>query len=116
MRETYYRLLYKKGEFTQQQVEEGSLERTGADPRDLGNWRPIGLLCCDFKILSSHMANSLKPHMDSIVPPNATTFIPGRVIHDNIMLAQLMIHYHDTENEGAGLLGIDFGQAYTYLS
>ena len=29
MRETYYRLLYKKGEYTQQQVEEGSLDGTG---------------------------------------------------------------------------------------
>ena len=62
------------------------------------------------------MANSLKPHMDSIVSPNATAFIPVRSIHDNIMLAQQMIHYHDNEKIGAGLLGIDFEQAYTYLS
>ena len=62
------------------------------------------------------MANSLKPHMDSIVSPNATAFIPGRSIHDNIVLAQQMIHYHDNEKIGAGLLGIDFEQAYTYLS
>ena len=74
----------------------------GADPRDLGNWRPIGLLCCDYKILSSYMANSLKPHnvMDSVVSSNATAFIPGRSIHDNIHVVAiddaLLIHYHES--------------------
>jgi hypothetical protein len=91
MRHTYYRLLYKKGKFTPDDLSSGRLEGTETDPADLGNWRPIGLLCCDYKLFSSYLQQTLKPHMGSIVSQNQTAFIPGRSIHDNIMLFQQLV-------------------------
>ena len=55
MRRTYYRLLFKKGKFTPEQLRTGELDDSPDDPADLGNWRPIGLLCCDYKLFSSYM-------------------------------------------------------------
>ena len=104
MRRTYYRLLYKKGKFTPEQLRTGELDNTPDDPADLGNWRPIGLLCCDFKLFSAYMQQSLKPHMNALVSKHQTAFIPGRSIHENIMLMQMLIHKHELEKTPAGLL------------
>ena len=52
MRETYIRLLYKKGQYSQHKLEEGGYDQDpSVDPRKLSNWRPISLICCDSKIL-----------------------------------------------------------------
>ncbi len=116
MRRTYYRLLYKKGKFSPEDLRTGVLDGTDTDPADLGNWRPIGLLCCDFKIFSSYMQQSLKPHMGSLVSHNQTAFIPGRSIHDNIMLIQQLIHRHTADRLPGGLMFVDFAHAYDYIS
>ena len=116
MRHTYYRLLYKKGKFTPEDLSTGRLDGTDTDPADLGNWRPIGLLCCDFKIFSSYMQQALKPHMGTLVSQNQTAFIPGRSIHDNIMLIQQLIHRHTVDKLPGGLMFVDFAHAYDYIS
>ena len=92
MSNTHYRLLYEKGSLTAQKIASGALNDTDADHRQLGNWRPIALLCCDFEILSSYMAHKLKHHMDALVNRAQSAFIPGRSIHDNIMAIQQLIH------------------------
>ena len=116
MNSTHYRLLYKKGSLTAQQIASGALNDTDADPRQLGNWRPIALLCCDFKILSSYMASKLKHHMGALVNRAQSAFIPGRSIHDNIMVIQQLIHRCNAEKIPAGLLFVDAAHAYDYLS
>ena len=75
MRRTYYRLLYKKGKYTPEQLRTGKLDDTPDDPADLGNWRPIGLLCCDYKLFASYMQQSLKPFMGSLLSEHQTAFI-----------------------------------------
>ena len=57
---TYYKLLYKKGFYSKQELDAGTLDGTPKDPRNLSNWRPIALLPCDSKILSSFFADKLK--------------------------------------------------------
>ncbi len=116
MRRTYYRLIYKKGKFTADDISTGVLDDTATDPSDLGNWRPIGLLCCDFKLLSGYMQTILKPHMGTVVSYHQTAFIPGRSIHDNIMLIQQLIHRHTAGKTPAGLLFVDFAHAYDFIS
>ena len=54
--------------------------------------------------------------MGSIVSKHQTAFIPGRTLHENIMLMQMLIHRHTVENIPAGLLFIDFAHAYDYIS
>ena len=116
MRQTYYKLLYKKGFFSEEDLKAGVLDGTAKDPRNFSNWRPIALLPCDSKIFSAYLANQLKYQVDKIISKSQSAFIPGRSIHDNIMLVQQMIHYHNSLNIPAGLVFVDFAHAYDYIS
>ena len=116
MRITYYKLLYKKGFYSDQELESGILDGSSKDPRNLGNWRPIALLPCDSKILSAYFANKLKTCLDDLISKSQSAFIPGRSIHDNIMLIQQMIHYHNETNTKGGMVFVDFSHAYDYIS
>ena len=116
MKTTYYKLLYKKGYYSKQELDSGVLDGTSKDPRNLGNWRPIALLPCDSKILSAYFANKLKTCLDNLISKSQSAFIPGRSIHDNIMLIQQMIHYHNETNTKGGMVFVDFSHAYDYIS
>ena len=52
----------------------------------LKSWRPVALLCTDYKMLSRALANRLKDIMEVIVHPDQTDCIPDRTIMDNIFL------------------------------
>ena len=54
--------------------------------------------------------------MNALVSKHQTAFIPGRSIHENIMLMQMLIHKHELEKTPTGLLFIDFAHAYDYIS
>jgi hypothetical protein len=116
MRETYYKLLYKKSPFTAHEINTGVFHGTANDPRLLTNWRPIALLPCDSKILSTHIANNLKCHMDHVIIRAQSAFVPCRTIMDDIMLVLQVIHHHTQTKKGAGLLFLDFAHAYDYIS
>ena len=49
------------------------------DAREVRNYRPITLLCCDYKVMSKVLVNRLKPVMDEIVSAPQLGFVPGRV-------------------------------------
>ena len=53
---------------------------------NFANYRPISLLNCDYKILSRALCIALKPVIASLVHPDQTGFIPGRLISDNGLL------------------------------
>lgn len=48
------------------------------------NWRPVALLCSDYKIFSKCLANRLKLVLDSVFRNDQTYCIPGRSIIDNL--------------------------------
>ena len=119
-RETHYKLLYKQGNYTQAELIAGTLTDTPRDPTNnptnLGNWRPIGLLCCDYKILSAYMASQMQEVMDSVVNIAQSAFIKGRSIHDAIMLVQQLVQQHSADSVAGGLLFLDFAHAYDFIS
>ncbi len=54
---------------------------------DLGflkNWRPVSLLCLDYKILSKSIANRLKTCLNMLIHKDHTYCIPKRSIMDNL--------------------------------
>ena len=60
---------------------------------DLKNWRPISLLCTDYKILTKALANRMIPTLEKIIHPNQTCGIPNRTIHNNTWLLRDLIDY-----------------------
>lgn len=56
------------------------------DLKEIKNWRPVALLCADYKILSKTLANRLKKVMGMIIHIDESYCIPKRSIVDNISL------------------------------
>ncbi|KAL0462930.1 UNVERIFIED_CONTAM: hypothetical protein Slati_0180600 [Sesamum latifolium] len=56
-------------------------------PRNGGSACPISLCYAIVKITSKCVANRLKGLLDSIVSQTQATFIPGRLIMDNVLVA-----------------------------
>lgn len=82
---------------------------------DLGllrNWRPVALLCSDYKILSKCLANRLKQCMHTIVHRNQSYCIPARTIMDNIFVVRDVIELSKLNSCDLGLLSLDQEKAF----
>lgn len=62
----------------------------------LKDFGPISLCNAIYKIVSKCLVNCLRPHLDELISPNQSAFIPGRLISDNTIIAFECIHYIDT--------------------
>ena len=60
----------------------------GGDPKNLDNWRPVSLLCTDYKIMSKIIANRLKNVLGLVINEDQTCAIPGRSIFSNLFLTR----------------------------
>lgn len=88
-------LLYKKG-----------------PPSSLGNWRPLSLINTDAKLFTKIITIRLQRHLDTLIGPRQTGFVPGRLISDNGMAMQNLLEHCKRANiKGAGIL-FDQEKAY----
>ena len=95
MREAILTLIFKKGE-----------------KKRLQNWRPISLLCVDYKIITAALANKLKYQLPHIISTDQTCSIPGRSILSNLRLMRDIIRYaRDKSFEGV-ILSLDQKKAF----
>ncbi|GAU36844.1 hypothetical protein TSUD_213680 [Trifolium subterraneum] len=61
-------------------------------PEFVSQFRPIALCNVTYKIITKIIVNRIKPLLNSIISPYQSSFIPGRTIHHNIIVAQEMVH------------------------
>lgn len=94
-KESLLRLLYKKGDRTW-----------------LTNWRPISLLNCDYKILSTALGNRLRPTLSTTIHTDQTCGIPGRTIFDNILRLRDMAYDAKINNRKLIMINIDQEKAF----
>ena len=89
----------------------------GNKPRiHLKNWRPISLLSCVYKIISSAVANRLKKVLDKLISKTQTGFVSGRYIGENIRLIYDLLHYTEKENIPGLIMLVDFEKAFDSVS
>jgi hypothetical protein len=67
------------------------LLRKKPDAEEIRDFRPISLIHSFGKLFTKVLATRLAPHMASLVLPNRSAFIRGRVIHDNFRSVQSSI-------------------------
>ena len=63
-----------------------------ATPSLISEFRPISLCSVPYKILTKVIANRLKALLPTLIGPYQSSFITGRSIIDNIIIAQELVH------------------------
>ncbi len=86
------------------------------DPLLISQWRPISLLCTDYKIFSKAIALRFSPFLKNIVDMDQTYCVPGRNIHDSISVIRDLIDVCDIYHESVGLVLLDQEKAFDYVS
>ena len=82
------------------------------DAKELGDFRPIGMVGCLYKIISKTLSRRLKKVMSFLVGENQTTFIAGRQILNGALIANEIIAWLKKSNKPGVLLKLNFQKAY----
>jgi hypothetical protein len=82
------------------------------DPQFLGDFRPISLLGCIYKLVSKVLAARLAKVIDFLIPKTQSAFIKGRYIVDGVVAVNEVIDYAKKSNRGCLILKVDFEKAY----
>jgi hypothetical protein len=85
------------------------------DLKLLKNWRPISLLCADYKIMTKALANRLAKSLEKILESSQTCSVPNRSIFSNLFLVRDLIEYTNQKNSQGFILSIDQEKAFDKL-
>jgi hypothetical protein len=83
-----------------------------ARPSSLGEFRPISLLGCLYKIIAKVLAARLAKVMNSAVATTQSTFIKGRCLVDGVMVTNEVIDLAKRSDRSCLILKVDFEKAY----
>ena len=82
------------------------------EKRDLKNWRPISLLCVDYKIGTRALAARLQKVLPSVLHEDQTCGVPGRSIFSNLYLIRDLIEYCSAKNLPLAIISLDQEKAF----
>ena len=86
------------------------------DRMQLKNWRPLSLLCCDYKIISKTLSNRLKKVLNTILSIRQTCSVPGRKITHNLHYMRDVIFFCDIKKINGYVLSLDQEKAFDMLN
>ncbi|KAL4298891.1 hypothetical protein AHAS_Ahas17G0046200 [Arachis hypogaea] len=87
-------------------------------PEFVNQFRPISLCNVSYKTITKILANRIKTTLNNRISPAQSSFIPGRKIQDNIIIAHEIIHSmrKSAAKHGHMAIKIDLEKAYDRLS
>ena len=88
------------------------LKKIGKDPLMIENWRPITLLCADFKILDKVLARRLQSTLIKLINESQTGFQRGKQLGENMMKLLAIVDYCETERSSSVIISVDFCKAF----
>jgi hypothetical protein len=92
-----------------------SLLHKKGDRSNLGNYRPLTMLCADYKVISKLLATRLDNVLQQYIHPDQAGFVSGRQITDNLALLTLaQRHYYLNKLKAIGIL-VDQEKAFDYV-
>ncbi|PKI51650.1 hypothetical protein CRG98_027952 [Punica granatum] len=86
-------------------------------PETIHHFKPISLCNVSYKLVTKTIANQLQCYMFELVSLNQVSFVLGRQIHDNIVIAQELVHTIQRMRGGKKFITIkvDLEKAYDQL-
>lgn len=87
-------------------------------PQNMALFRPISLCNTLYKVISKVLVARIRPFLRKLISPNQASFVPGRHISDNVIIAQEVLHKykHSVGNKGFLAWKIDLSKAYDRLN
>ena len=86
------------------------------DLGDIGQWRPISLLPCSYKLISGAICSRINKVIDKLVGIRQKGFSSSRILQNNLVnIFETIRHVNDAEIDAA-LCCVDFRKAFDSLS
>lgn len=82
------------------------------DLQDIKNWRPVSLLCVDYKILSKVFASRLGRAMEEVIHRDQTHCVPDRSMVNNVHLIRDVLDVSGSLGLDTGLISLDQEKAF----
>ncbi len=92
------------------------IPKEGKDIKDIKNWRPITLSNCDSKIITKTLADRMSKHLETIIDPAQTAYVPGRSVMDNMRSNLFMKKYCRRNNIEGVIVSLDAKKAFDSVS
>lgn len=87
-----------------------------ANPQKVGDFWPISLIGCMYKVLFKVLANMLRKVMHVLISEGQSAFIKGKQILDGIMIANEVIDDAKRKKNEEVFFKVDFEKAYDYAN
>nr|KYP66721.1 Transposon TX1 uncharacterized [Cajanus cajan] len=82
------------------------------DPQSLGDYRPISLVGCLYKILAKILANRLKKVLPSVIDDRQSAFLEGRNLLQSVVIANETLDEVKKEKKSCIFFKVDYEKAY----
>ena len=92
------------------------LPKVGRDILLVCNWRPISLLCVDYKLYTKVLANRLKSTLNTIISEDQMAFVEGRNISDHVRRVLDIMEITKHRNVAALLISLDLEKAFDQVN
>jgi hypothetical protein len=86
------------------------------NPQSLGDFRPIALLGCIYKLVAKVLTNRLGLVMGSLTSKNQSAFIKGRLLVDGVLVINEVVDWVKKAKKKCLIFKVDFVKAYDSVS
>ena len=86
------------------------------DARKMSNYRPISVLCADYKMMAKIVAERMKKVLTSVIDNDQQGFIKDGDITGNLILVKEIIEFCNESGGAGAVLMMDFKKAYDRVS
>lgn len=87
-----------------------------SNPVNLGDFKPISLIGCYYKIIAKVLAERVKQVISSLIGEVQSAFIGGRSILDGVLIANEVVDYCKRVKQKGLLFKVDFEKAYDCIN
>ena len=88
------------------------IPKKDSNDTDIAKWRPIWLLCVDYKIITKALTNRLLPTLDEIISTEQSAAVPNWTIYNNIFTIRDVIEYTNKKRTATHILNFDQEKAF----